>query len=245
MKVLGETKVAGARASRLSSAVVLLALAAAASLTAWIADLGAPLPPDARRPLSFAAAAHYPGSLGLSQDHSAAELLCSLRSPMHASEFLTHNAHRIRHTSPLPYALRFRLTLAELQRVGWEGDCNDYANAICEIGYHHGYPMYIVSMWPERWSHRLRDDWHQIAVLCLQPNREYLIFDYETPVHWHGTLDEYAKRGRKVILPVGGTLEWRPTKANPVARFLDHLRSNSQPPANQKPLEHTRSDSMA
>lgn len=244
MKVFGEKKIAGVQASRLSSTAVLVSLASAALFSGWMAYLGAPLSAEQRRPLTLAAMREYPGLYSLSPDDNARDLLCCLSSPLQASDFLQRYAHRIRHHSPVPYARGFRLSLAELQSAGWQGDCNDYANAICEIGYHHGYSMSIVSMWPSRWTKRLSDDWHQIAVLCLEPEREYLIFEYATPVHWLGTLEEYAQSNHKAILPVGGVLNWRPTKQNPVARFLDHLRSNSPPPANRQPLRPGRSDSV-
>jgi hypothetical protein len=45
-------------------------------------------------------------------------------------------------------------------------------------------------------------------------------------VHWRGTLMEYANSQGKRLMPIGGVIDWRPTRPNPIARLMDHLRSN-------------------
>ena len=215
-----------------------------ATLTGWtLAVLGAPLPQTHGETFSsspyWVEAPPPPGGL------RADDLLCSLSSPLDASTFLSRHARRIRHKNPIVYTSRFRMSFEEFQRYGWRGDCNDFANSICEAGHRHGYPMGLVSMWPLHPRDRLRKDWHQVAVLCLQPDREYIVFEYEVPIHWHGTLEDYARSIGKTILPVGGVLEWRPTKPNLLARFLDHLRWNTRLRVNERPLRPMPSPPVA
>lgn len=206
-----------------------------ATLTGFtLAYFGAPL--SRTQAETFASSPYLVEALPPSGDLGAEDLLCSLPSPLDASTFLSRHARRIRHKNPIVYTSRFRMSFEEFQKCGWRGDCNDFANSICEAGYRHGYPMGLVSMWPLEGRERLRKDWHQVAVLCLQPEREYIVFEYEVPIHWHGTLEGYARSIGKTILPVGGVLEWRPTRPNLLARFLDHLRWNTKLRPNERPL---------
>ena len=173
----------------------------------------------------------------LPDPHSAmSDILCALPTPLAFSHFLKLNSSRYRHHDPYSYTRQFRLDLDEFQKVGWAGDCNDFANVMGELGYRHGYPMGLVSMWPERWQDRLHKDWHQIAVLCVKQDRLYLVFEFDNYIWWHGTLAEYAKSQGKSIIPVGGVIDWHPTKKNFLARFVDHLRSNVVLPENDRPL---------
>jgi hypothetical protein len=150
---------------------------------------------------------------------------------MSYTRFLGQYGVRYRATGPVDYIRGFRLSLDEFQAAGWSGDCNDFANSIAEVGYRQGYPMGLLSMWPKRWQDRLSKDWHQAAVLCLREDREYLIFEFDQVIRWKGTLAAYADAQGKSILPVGGVLDWRPTRPHLLARFMDHLRSNQPLPA--------------
>lgn len=222
------------RASRLAGPTATVSAACVALAGVFLLAFGAPLPANQDVPAWLA----WDESLSElpSADAPAADLLCNISSPMTFARFLTMHSHRYRHANPLAYTKCFRMDLEEFQQAGWEGDCNDFANAICELGHHHGYPMGIVSMWPIRLSERLERDWHQIAVLCLRQDRAYLIFEFERPIWWKGSLEDYARSHDRMIMPIGGVLEWRPTKRNPLARFMDHLRLNTPLPENQRPL---------
>jgi hypothetical protein len=153
-------------------------------------------------------------------------LLASLPNPVAYTRFLAQYGNRSRAAGPIDYLIHFRLSLAEFRSAQWTGDCNDFANTIAELGHRNGYPMGLLSMWPARWQNRLHQDWHQAAVLCLVHDREYLVFEFDEVIHWRGTLEEYARTQKKSTLPMGGVLAWRPTKPNPVARLMDHLRFN-------------------
>ncbi|MBX9770818.1 MAG: hypothetical protein K2X29_05585 [Candidatus Obscuribacterales bacterium] len=177
-------------------------------------------------------------------DASTHVLFSSLTSPMSYTRFLAQYGVRVRATGPVDYIRRYRLNLEEFRAGGWLGDCNDFANTIAEMGYRQGYPMGLLSMWPARWQDRLSKDWHQAAVMCLQHDREYLVFDFDEVIHWKGTLEEYAQSQRKSVLPMGGVLDWRPTKQNPLARFMDHLRSNQSLPEFRLPVAPVQGNSV-
>lgn len=157
-------------------------------------------------------------------------------SPLSYARFLEGRSQRVQANDPMTYFRNFRRSIGEFEREGWSGDCNDFANSMCEVGYYHGFPMGLVSLWPREWHDRLHKDWHQLAVLCLVENQDYLIFEFERVIRWRGSLDEYAAAMGKSILPVGGILRWRPTKPNPLARFVDHFRTNESLPENTLPL---------
>ncbi len=159
-------------------------------------------------------------------DASTSVLLASLPSPMSYTRFLAQYGVRARASGPVDYVWHFRLSLDEFRSSQWTGDCNDFANTIAELGYRQGFPMGLISMWPARWQDRLRKDWHQAAVLCLARDQEYLIFEFDEVIHWRGTLMEYAMSQGKKLMPIGGVIDWRPTRPNPIGRLMDHLRSN-------------------
>jgi hypothetical protein len=169
----------------------------------------------------------------------------TLDTPIQFCRFLGRYGVRTNAADPVTYLRQFRLSLEEFQRRGWSGDCNDFANAICDAGYHQGYPMGLVSVWPRDWRDRLSKDWHQLAVLCLQRDRDYLIFEFGQVIRWKGTLQAYAESIDKEILPVGGVLDWRPTRPHPLARLVDHLRLNARLIENTLPLDRPQDDPLA
>jgi hypothetical protein len=195
-----------------------------AVMLAMLLAMGSPIP-EGDRPSVFRSGEHSRGVLP-PPDASTSVLLASLPSPMSYTRFLAQYGVRARATGPVDYLRNFRLSLDEFRSTHWTGDCNDFANTIAELGYRQGFPMGLISMWPSRWQDRLRKDWHQAAFLCLTRDREYLVFEFDEVVHWRGTLMEYANSQGKRLMPIGGVIDWRPTRPNPIARLMDHLRSN-------------------
>ena len=222
------------RPSQLFAPIVSFALLLMSSVGIFLTLVAAPLPLETWSERIVGNSTAY-GSMP-SPDLPPRDFLCSLPSPLDFSRFLKAHSKCLRCDNPYTYATQFRMGLDEFQEHGWKGDCNDFANVICEVGYRHGYPMGIISMWPLHARDRLTKDWHQTAVLCLQENKDYLVFEFEQVFRWRGTLEEYANLHGKEIIPVGGILDWRPTKPNPLARFMDHLRGNVRLPANHQPL---------
>ena len=164
------------------------------------------------------------------------DILCSIHSPLDFSQFLKVYGTCRRCDNPITYASEFRMGLEEFQEHGWKGDCNDFANVICEVGYRHGYPMGIISMWPLRVSDRLTKDWHQTAVLCLHENSDYLIFEFEQVFRWRGTLQEYARLHDKEIIPVGGILNSATDEEESFGSFHGSLAGNVRLVENHQPL---------
>lgn len=154
-------------------------------------------------------------------------LLEELGSPMAAAEFLQRRARFVISPDLWSFVRDYRLSIAEFQARGWSGDCNDLTGVICEVGHRHGYRMGVLTLWPQQWQDRLTKEWHQVAVVCLAKNRRYLIFDNGVPIWWEASIEEYARSIDKAVLPIGGMLRWQPTRPNPLARFLDHLRFNT------------------
>jgi hypothetical protein len=199
-----------------------------ATMLAMLLAMGSPIP-EGDRPNAFRTN-ELPQGILPAPDASTSVLLASLRSPMSYTRFLAQYGVRVRATGPVDYVRHFRLSLDEFRLSHWAGDCNDFANSIAELGYRQGFPMGLISMWPARWQDRLHKDWHQAAVLCLSQDREYLVFEFDEVIHWRGTLTDYAKSQGKKLMPIGGVLDWRPTRPNPIARLMDHLRSNQSLP---------------
>jgi len=232
----------GQRPSYLFAPIVSLALLLMSTVGFTLTYFGAPLPQESWNERIIETSAAYQGLP--SPTMPLRDFLCSLRTPFEFSRFLKVHSKCLRCPDPFTYATEFRMGLDEFQEHGWKGDCNDFANVICEVGYRHGYPMGIISMWPLRVQDRLSKDWHQTAVLCLQENSDYLIFEFEQVFRWRGTLQEYARYHEKEIIPFGGVIDWRPTKKNPLARFMDHLRGNVRLEENSRPLRIPEPRSM-
>lgn len=171
-------------------------------------------------------------------------LMRSLANPIDFSRFLqTHARHVICPDAPT-FLREYRLSLADLQAKGWQGDCNDLTNAMCEASFANGYSLGVLSMWPRQWNKRLTQSWHQVAVFCVKRDEEYIIFDNGRPIHWRGSLQDYARSTNRAIPPLGGVMTWRPMKSSPLARLLDHLRWNEELPENTLPSQTPRRPSM-
>ncbi|MFO0945541.1 MAG: hypothetical protein U1D30_06305 [Planctomycetota bacterium] len=163
-------------------------------------------------------------------------LVASWRSPLDFSMFLESHGRYVTSSNAVTFVTSYRRSIADLQATHWQGDCNDFAQSVCEVAATHGYRMGIISLWPKSWRDLFAKDWHQVAVLCVEQDREYLIFDNGSPFRWRGTLAEYAASIDKKIIPFGGQLNWRPTRENPLARFVDQFRFNETLIENRQPL---------
>lgn len=193
------------------------------------------------RPFPPAQLVHWAISPQQLDPHLPAEFLTDyLSTPLEAGAYLERHAQYRLAPSVVRFALDYRLSLRELQSRNWVGDCNDLANAICELVDRQGYPVSILTVWPNSWQGRLTKEWHQMAVLCVRANSCYVVFDNGRPVVWNGTLDGFVRHIGMEVLPVGGMIPWRPVKPNPLARFIDHLRWNSLPAPAQQPVDRQR-----
>lgn len=215
----------------LVTAVALLAVAVGAK---QLVDIAGPLPPVSPQQRVQPLLVYVSGGLPPAESDTDI-LLRSLANPIDLSRFLqTHARHEIC-PDALTFLREYRMSLAELQGKGWRGDCNDLTNAMCEASFVNGYSLGVLSLWPREWSQWLRKPWHQVAVLCIHQHEEYIIFDNARPIYWRGSLEDYARSINKSIPPLGGKMTWRPTKQNPLARLLDHLRWNEELPENPLP----------
>lgn len=164
-------------------------------------------------------------------------LLASWRTPLEFATFLESHGRYVTCTNAVTFVKSYRRSTAEFQANHWHGDCNDFAHSVCEVAAMHGYQMGFISLWPKHWRDLFAKDWHQVAVLCLERDREYVIFDNGSPFRWRGSLAEYADSIDKKIIPFGGQLNWRPTRENPLARFVDQFRFNETLTENRQPLK--------
>jgi hypothetical protein len=103
-------------------------------------------------------------------------------------------------------------------------DCNDYANVTCQKLARLGFPMYLLSIWPEDPKLRFDEGWHQMAV-CKLADDCYLIFDDHCQTLWHGSLHAFGRKyGSKVamrIIPrVGISAFAEPKYDNGISKFL-------------------------
>lgn len=214
---------------------LILALLIATSITGGFSELAGPLP-DAIGADEFAGK-RYRGQ-GMPSPHADLATIARVcGNPVGFSRFLEAHARYVTAADVPEFLASYRLSTDELRARNWEGDCNDLAHAVCEVGARQGFAMGFVSLWPRRWSELFSQDWHQVAVLCLRAGESYVIFDNGSARYWRGTLDDYARSIDKSIIPIGGQLHWRPTRPNPLARLVDHARLNEPLPECGRPLE--------
>jgi hypothetical protein len=217
-----------------------VAFSATILLAGIFLQLTSPLPPDAPVEL-HGESAPYVFEFMPPPETNLELLVRSWQSPLEFSEFLDRYSKYVTASSAMGFVGSYRRSLVDLQRTKWEGDCNDFAYAVCEVGARHGYKMGFVSMWPKDWGRLFAEDWHQVAVLCLREDERYVVFDNGTPRFWEGTLEDYADSVGKKIVPFGGQLNWRPTRDNPIARFVDQFRCNERLSENTRPIHRLNS----
>lgn len=80
-------------------------------------------------------------------------LFCTYYGPENLIEFIS--------SSEIPK--KFRLSFAELQKEGFKGNCNDFAEMACEILSRHGYPMHLLTIQPTDPKDRTTRPWHTTA----------------------------------------------------------------------------------
>ncbi len=123
------------------------------------------------------------------------------------------------------YVRDYRMTEEEVDRSEPTAlDCNDHANITCQKLERLGYPMYLLSIWPEDPALRFDQGWHQMSACKLRENC-FLIFDDQKQTLWHGSLASFARKyGSKVtmrIIPRFGISAFaEPKYNNPVSKFL-------------------------
>jgi hypothetical protein len=204
----------------------LAVLAAVSLFSAGLYEYAGPLPLDESWPTANRPSA-YPAGYLLPADTDPEHLVSMLEDPLALAEFLGAHARYSRAAGILAFVTEYRMSADELYARGWEGDCNDLANAVAEMAFRRGYQVGLLSMWPSRWQDRLSVAWHQVAVVCVRRNQTYLIIDNGCALLWQGTLEEYADSKDRSIVPIGGLVAWRPVRPNPLARFFDHLRRSA------------------
>ena len=101
-----------------------------------------------------------PEQLGkkLSTPHRIAlfqKLFCTYYGPENLIEFISSEE----------VGKKFRLSFDELQRAGFKGNCNDFAEMTCEILSRHGYPMHLLTIQPTDPKDRTTRPWHTVAAI--------------------------------------------------------------------------------
>jgi hypothetical protein len=179
------------------------------------------------------------------------ELMRMLSTPQQLSRFFKKYGVYKKASGPKQYVATYRRSFADFQAADWHGDCNDFAEASCEVLTRHGYKMYLVSLWPRDES-RLTNSWHQVAVCCVQG--KFLIFD-EMQLYMCDSLQHYMDGDYEVfqetpkdakqqintqlpeqkpirqhwdLLSTGGVVQWCKTKENFLARFAQHSQDNAE-----------------
>lgn len=155
-------------------------------------------------------------------------LMQHLPTPHSVQEFFQKHTKYERDSFPIEFASEYRKPPEEFQKAGWTGCCNNYAEFACEWGAAHGHPMYLISLWPNGWHQKVHKSYHQLAVLCVENDKNYIMFDNDKVVEWKGTIEEYVQKEWSdfSIPPIAGKVKWVRTQNNMLAKMFYQIGFN-------------------
>lgn len=160
----------------------------------------------------------------VSPDEDIGTIFAYLQTVDDLAVFLRMHTHSDEAGNPLSFLSRFRQSPASLQRDGWKGTCNNFAEFTAEWAYRHSGIPYIVTLWPKGSLSKLRESWHQLTA-CRLPDGRLLLFDNTEIFILRGTLACYVAGAHegKEIPSIGGIIEWQLARDTPLAKFHQHL----------------------
>lgn len=141
-------------------------------------------------------------------------------------------------TGLLRFFPTYRNAPPTLQENNWEGPCNQWVECGGESFARQGHPLYIVNLWPKNFFRRFTTDWHQIGVVCIETDSDYLIVDNNRIIRHKGTLEEYinAQWSEHSVLWACGVRRWCRTQDNFLARSIIQLGGNEEILPTQSPV---------
>lgn len=146
-----------------------------------------------------------------------------LSTPQRVALFQWTYGNPVSHMNLLDYLLsenilkNYRLSLQELQKRDYEGNCNDFAEMAAELLSPHGWDMYIISMRPDEWPLLLG---HQVAGFRLEDG-SWGVID-EGKLFYAQTLKEVGAHYNMEVFEEGGVVRWEKAN-NASAKLAQHL----------------------
>ena len=142
------------------------------------------------------------------------KIFCTYYGPENLIEFLSSDE----------ITKKFRISFAELQKAGFKGNCNDFAEMACELLSRHGYPMHLLTIQPTDPKDRITRPWHTVAAI---PSKNELTLIDQGDLLYCQKPEDYAK-AFKASVPMHfpqsdwAYIPWEKAD-NTITKWLQHL----------------------